>query len=166
MTLIQPEHQPEHQRSTTRPWWLPKPTHWSGQYATVPNAWHLAFNGEPVVSVLPDGQLDHYETAVQFEFQQPKRNLYWHPFCGGYTCCDTDIALTYATNPGFYTHAYCATCRTHVPLSQLVWEPDLCPMDVVRGEPGLDLTLPSWWRPTHDPMPPDSPTTPEPGSEP
>jgi hypothetical protein len=42
--------------------------------------------------------------------------------CNSTTTMGISIAETYARDPGFYGGTFCATCRTHFPLVEFVWE--------------------------------------------
>ena len=95
---------------------------------------------------LPSGQHERYPSSVLLDadgkpdYKQPVRNKYRHLKCGVVTMMrGDDLSLTYATNPGYYGATFCVGCRSHLPLSEFVWEPDNVPMTEVSGEPGKDL---------------------------
>ena len=54
-------------------------------------------------------------------FVRPLRTAYTHTVCGAVTRMATDIAETYARDPGFYGATYCVNCSRHVPVSECVW---------------------------------------------
>lgn len=93
-----------------------------------------------------DGQYERYPSSVRVDtrgrpdYVQPIRDSYRHTRCGCVTTMrGRDLCLTYATNPGFYSHTYCAQCRDHLPIAEFVWLPDGTPLHEVHGEPGRDL---------------------------
>ncbi len=49
------------------------------------------------------------------------RNIYTHTVCGFSTTMNPAIAETFATNPKFYSHTYCALCKGHWPVDEFVW---------------------------------------------
>jgi hypothetical protein len=49
--------------------------------------------------------------------------------CRTVTTMARSIAETYARDPHFYSGTFCATCRSHFPLKEFIWEPDGEPMD-------------------------------------
>ncbi|NKF21586.1 hypothetical protein [Solimonas marina] len=71
-------------------------------------------------------------------FVRPVRNTYVHvghgakfdgpvqmtrgSGCGAATTISRDIAETYARDPKFYSGTFCIGCRTHLPLSEFVWD--------------------------------------------
>ena len=89
---------------------------------------------------LPSGQHERYPSEVKPDYRQPLRDTYRHTVCGGRTTIHSDdIVRTYASNPHYYTHTFCAQCQGHFPLSEFVWLPDEIPMTKVVGKPGEDL---------------------------
>lgn len=42
--------------------------------------------------------------------------------CGAVTTMALPLAETYARDPSFYSGTFCATCRTHFPLDEFVWD--------------------------------------------
>ena len=42
--------------------------------------------------------------------------------CGALTTMNEKIAETYARDPKFYGSTYCVGCRTHLPVSEFVWD--------------------------------------------
>jgi hypothetical protein len=57
-------------------------------------------------------------------FVRPYRDTYRHLTCGAETRMSSDIAETYARDPGFYSGTFCATCRGHFPVGpdgEFVW---------------------------------------------
>ena len=58
-------------------------------------------------------------------YVRPVRYAYVHLTCGEPTVMFHEIAETYARDPRFYTHTYCATCEEHFPVGkdgEFVWE--------------------------------------------
>lgn len=93
-----------------------------------------------------DGQYERYPSSVlrnedgTLAYKQPIRNIYVHRKCGSTTIMRGEVlCLTYATNPGFYTHTFCIACRDHLPIREFYWDVDGVALDQVAGEPGKDL---------------------------
>lgn len=42
--------------------------------------------------------------------------------CGVETRMGRALSETYARDPKFYTHTYCAGCKTHLPVDEFVWD--------------------------------------------
>lgn len=64
------------------------------------------------------------------ESESPRVGRYWTQAeldaatkggCGVTTTMGTAIAETYARDPKFYQHTYCAGCRSHFPVSEFRW---------------------------------------------
>src|ERR1035438_4580318 len=55
-------------------------------------------------------------------FVRPVRQSYRHNTCGAVTTMGVALAETYARDPGFYDGTFSATCHTHFPLDQFVWD--------------------------------------------
>ena len=74
----------------------------------------------------PNGMQKDYVVLCPDErakgFVRPVRRTYLHKTCGTTTTMGLALAETYARDPGFYSGTFCATCRTHFPLDQFVWE--------------------------------------------
>jgi hypothetical protein len=87
-------------------------------------------DGSPVTAdhreLLPSGQQKGYVVLSAEErakgFVRPVRRAYRHATCGAVTTMALSLAETYARDPGFYSGTFCATCRTHFPLDQFVWD--------------------------------------------
>ncbi len=87
-------------------------------------------DGSPVTDdhreLRPDGMQKGYVVLSAEErakgFVRPVRRTYRHNTCGSVTTMAESIAETYARDPGFYTGTFCATCRSHFPLDQFVWD--------------------------------------------
>ena len=47
---------------------------------------------------------------------------YKHLTCGSVTTMSVSLAETYARDPAFYSGTFCATCRSHFPLQEFVWD--------------------------------------------
>lgn len=60
--------------------------------------------------ILPDGERKN--------LVRPVRRSYVHLTCGTVTTMAQALAETYAANPSFYTHTYCARCHTHLPVGE------------------------------------------------
>lgn len=75
---------------------------------------------------LPDGQYESYWVLSDEErragFVRPLREQYQHRPCGHLTRMGTKIAATFAADPEFYSHTFCAHCRDHFPVDEFVWE--------------------------------------------
>jgi hypothetical protein len=54
-------------------------------------------------------------------YVRPVRETYKHLTCGATTTMARSLAETYARDPSFYSGTFCATCRTHRPLTEFVW---------------------------------------------
>lgn len=88
----------------------------------------------------PDGQHENYPSEVKPEYVQPIRHRYVHRTCGVETVMrGQELAETYATNPGFYTHTFCVGCRDHFPIAEFTWSADGTSLSEVHGEPGKVL---------------------------
>jgi hypothetical protein len=61
-------------------------------------------------------------------FVRPYRNAYTHLTCGTVTTMGRALSETYARDPAFYSGTFCATCRTHFPLTEFVWTADGTPV--------------------------------------
>lgn len=59
---------------------------------------------------------------------RPVRTAYRHLTCGTVTYMNRQLAETYATQPSYYTHTYCAGCRTHRPVDEFVWDGTMDPL--------------------------------------
>ena len=72
------------------------------------------------------GQHENYETHTGSELEKPLirpfRSTYKHNHCGNLTSMGSAIAMTYARDPKFYSHTYCAGCDNHYPVSEFKWE--------------------------------------------
>jgi len=91
-------------------------------------------DGSPVTDdhreLLPSGQQKGYVVLSAEErakgFVRPVRRTYRHAVsaggCGSTTTMALSLAETYARDPGFYSGTFCATCRSHFPLDQFVWD--------------------------------------------
>lgn len=55
-------------------------------------------------------------------FIRPVRNSYIHKKCGGVTTMGSALSETYARNPKFYGATYCTGCKTHLPVSEFLWD--------------------------------------------
>jgi hypothetical protein len=58
-------------------------------------------------------------------FVRPLRKAYQHLVCGGVTTMNTEIAETYAREPGFYGATFCAPCGGHFAVGEngeFVWD--------------------------------------------
>ena len=55
-------------------------------------------------------------------FVRPLRNSYSHQRCGVITTMTDTIAEAYATDPKFYTAAFCLHCGKHYPSDEFIWE--------------------------------------------
>lgn len=44
--------------------------------------------------------------------------------CGGVTVMRLELCQTYACDPKFYSSTYCAHCKTHLPVSEFIWDED------------------------------------------
>jgi len=60
--------------------------------------------------ILPDGERQ--------DLVRPVRRTYRHNVCGTHTTMARAIAETYAARLDFYTHTYCAGCKTHLPVGE------------------------------------------------
>lgn len=73
-----------------------------------------------------DGQNQAYLVLSEAErakgFVRPVRLAYKHKTCGTVTTMARGIAETYARDPSFYGATFCGHCRTHLPVSEFVWE--------------------------------------------
>lgn len=78
--------------------------------------------------VKPDGQNEAYLVLSEEErakgFVRPVRRSYVHQKagCGTMTTMGLALAETYARDPKFYSHTFCAGCRTHLPVEEFVWD--------------------------------------------
>lgn len=76
----------------------------------------------------PVAQADVYLVLSDAErakgFVRPLRTSYVHGKCGVVTRMSTDIAETYARQPGFYGSTYCVGCRMHLPVDEFTWDKD------------------------------------------
>lgn len=54
-------------------------------------------------------------------FVRPVRTNYRHTECGTTTLMARAIAETFARDPYFYSHTYCAECESHPPVTEFVW---------------------------------------------
>lgn len=88
-------------------------------------------DGSPVTpdhrDINPDtGQQKSYVVLSAEErakgFVRPVRRAYIHTKCGVVTTMAQSIAETYARDPSFYSGTFCAGCRTHLPLSEFLWD--------------------------------------------
>ncbi len=68
----------------------------------------------------PVGQAEVYLVLSEEErakgFVRPVRRSYWHATCGKITTMGRALAETYARQPNFYSHTYCAHCGMHRPV--------------------------------------------------
>lgn len=88
----------------------------------------------------PDGQHEHHPSEVKPVYVQPIRHKYIHTTCHKVTVMHgQNVAETYATNPGFYTHTFCVGCHDYFPIAEFAWSADGVPLNEVRGEPGKVL---------------------------
>lgn len=55
-------------------------------------------------------------------FVRPVRANYKHLTCGTTTWMHHTLAETYARDPDFYSGTFCASCRSHFPLNEFVWD--------------------------------------------
>ena len=82
-----------------------------------------------------NGQYERYPVSVRLneagepDMVRPYRDAYRHKRCGVVTRMGRDLALTYATNPGYYGRTFCVGCHDHFLLSEFVWDVDNTPMD-------------------------------------
>ena len=44
--------------------------------------------------------------------------------CGAVTTMGRALSETYARDPSFYSHTFCAACKKHYPVGDFVWEKD------------------------------------------
>ena len=51
-------------------------------------------------------------------FKRPLRTEYWHNRCGTITSMSSDIAETFARDPGFYGTTFCVECRGQFPIGK------------------------------------------------
>jgi hypothetical protein len=76
--------------------------------------------------LLPNGQQKDYVVLCPAErakgFIRPVRRTYRHKTCNSTTTMGTDLAETYARDPGFYSGTFCCACAAHFPLDQFIWE--------------------------------------------
>ncbi len=90
-------------------------------------------NDPQLKEILPDGQQAAYLVLSGDElargFVRPVRYEYRHAKCGQTTRMGIAIAETYARDPKFYTGTYCAECRTHFPLVDVMGDPQFMWMD-------------------------------------
>lgn len=77
----------------------------------------------------PDGQQRTYLVMTADErakgFVRPVRHSYKHvggKACGTVTQMGHAIAETYARDPKFYGATFCVGCKTHLPVSEFVWD--------------------------------------------
>lgn len=88
----------------------------------------------------PDGQHERHPSNVGPTFVQPIRHKYIHTTCQTVTVMrGQNLAETYASNPGFYTHTFCVGCRDYFPIKEFYWSADGVPLTEVKGEPGAVL---------------------------
>jgi hypothetical protein len=58
-------------------------------------------------------------------FVRPLRRAYRHVVnCGGVTTMGIALCETYARDPRFYSHTYCAVCQRHRLVEEFVWVED------------------------------------------
>jgi hypothetical protein len=57
-------------------------------------------------------------------FVRPVRRSYIHTACGGVTRMSTELAETYARDPGFYGATFCVACHAHCPVGEFTWVDD------------------------------------------
>ena len=65
----------------------------------------------------------------QCGFVRSVRRAYQHAVCGLVTTMIPEIAETFATDPQFYTHTFCAHCCKHSPVTEFFW----CDDDSIVG---------------------------------
>lgn len=71
----------------------------------------------------PDGQYENHPTTDEGEFVQPVRDTYLHvEGCGRTTRMGTDLAESFARDPGQYGKTFCATCGDYYPLDEFEWD--------------------------------------------
>jgi hypothetical protein len=72
----------------------------------------------------PDGQrLKYLILPERFRaFIKDVRDVYIHRTCKEKTRLNIRIAETFAMSPEFYTHTFCAFCRSHFPIQEFEWE--------------------------------------------
>jgi len=68
-----------------------------------------------------DGQYERYPTNANDNRIRPYRTEYKHTVCDGITKMSAGIAETYASNPHYYTHTFCARCKSHYPVAEFNW---------------------------------------------
>lgn len=99
--------------------------------ATGPKPTSMLTDGSPVTAdhreIDPStGQQKGYVVLTDEErakgFVRPVRDKYVHTKCGALTQMGRSIAETYARDPSFYSGTFCVGCRTHLPLSEFVWD--------------------------------------------
>lgn len=83
-----------------------------------------------------NGQYEDYPDEIKDKMVQPFRKSYMHLTCGCITTMADRIAMTYATNPGYYGATFCTACRSHYPLNEFVWVEDGEPTDKRISEVG------------------------------
>lgn len=75
----------------------------------------------------PDGQYERHPTTDEGEFIRPVRRRYSHTDggCNGATTVlSTDIAESFARDPGQYGKTFCARCGDYFPLDEFEWDAD------------------------------------------
>lgn len=76
---------------------------------------------------LEDGQYERHPVLPKNDkakFIRPYRVSYRHKTCDGVTYMGRAIAETYARDPKYYTHTFCAWCKTYPVVSEFIWTED------------------------------------------
>jgi len=70
-----------------------------------------------------DGQFERHPTTDEGEFVQPVRSRYVHTDgCGGTTRMGSDLAESFARDPGQYGKTFCSPCGDYHPLDEFTWK--------------------------------------------
>ena len=105
-----------------------------GATPTVDRTARTLTDGSPVtldhLEIKPNGQQKGYVVLSAEErakgFVRPVRRTYRHVASvgggGNTTTMAVSLAETYARDPSFYSGTFCATCGSHFPLDQFVWD--------------------------------------------
>lgn len=69
-----------------------------------------------------DGQFERHPTTDEGEFVQPVRSRYDHvDGCGRTTRMGSDLAESFARDPGQYGKTFCSSCSDYYPLDEFTW---------------------------------------------
>ncbi len=109
---------------------LPAPNAAGKTRAPAPQAEMTMVDGSPVTAdhreIQSDGMQKGYVVLSQEErdkgFVRPVRRSYVHDTCGAVTTMSVALAETCARDPKFYGGMFCATCKTHFPVAEFVWD--------------------------------------------